>query len=483
MLDRFFHRLPLPKSLQWQYIVASSVQTLLIVAGGLIAVYSLYMSSDTTRQLAEERLLHLQQAQDLVQCTLLIERESHRMLTTDSLDSMQISYLEILKKLELLDSTVLCFGRESNNLSVLSLYQNSQLFRNTVHIVTQLQKSILSNISAPHELSKQKARFLHFADELQRQAMSLVDSTRDLSTHFTFDYQETVRQLTAASKQDQMRVLMLLTGSVLLAWLISRYFLGRHVVARLQQVSKYLRLDATSAGHSQVPVRGDDEIGDMARAVEQFLKDRRLLTEAQHKLQQSEEMLRAIIQAAPTAIIGLDLDGNVHSVWNRAAERMLGWSSQEVMGHPFPTVPKENEEEFRNFREQIRKGLNLNGVEVRRNKRDGSPIDYSIYASPLHDAEGNITGNIAVLVDIAERKQIEEHKDRLVLELQKTLSEVKTLSGLLPICSYCKKIRDDKGYWNQIEAYIHDHSGAEFSHGICQECTKKYFPDLDLYND
>lgn len=68
-------------------------------------------------------------------------------------------------------------------------------------------------------------------------------------------------------------------------------------------------------------------------------------------------------------------------------------------------------------------------------------------------------------------------------DLEKALAKVKTLSGLLPICSHCKKIRDDKGYWNQIEGYIQQHSEAEFSHGICQECAKKYYPGFDLYDD
>ena len=68
-------------------------------------------------------------------------------------------------------------------------------------------------------------------------------------------------------------------------------------------------------------------------------------------------------------------------------------------------------------------------------------------------------------------------------KLEIALSKVKKLSGLLPICCICKKIRDDKGYWNQIEAYIRDHSEAEFSHGICQECAKKHYPDRDIYGD
>jgi hypothetical protein len=68
-------------------------------------------------------------------------------------------------------------------------------------------------------------------------------------------------------------------------------------------------------------------------------------------------------------------------------------------------------------------------------------------------------------------------------KIEKALAEIRTLSGLLPICSHCKKIRDDKGYWNQLESYIQDHSDAKFSHSICQECAKKHYPDLDIYDD
>jgi DNA-binding NtrC family response regulator len=76
-----------------------------------------------------------------------------------------------------------------------------------------------------------------------------------------------------------------------------------------------------------------------------------------------------------------------------------------------------------------------------------------------------------------ERKRAEEEQIRLIFELQKALAKVKQLSGLLPMCASCKKIRDDKGYWNQLEAYISDHSEADFSHGICPECVKKLYPE------
>jgi len=75
-------------------------------------------------------------------------------------------------------------------------------------------------------------------------------------------------------------------------------------------------------------------------------------------------------------------------------------------------------------------------------------------------------------------KQAEEDRERLILKLRDALNKVKILSGLLPICASCKKIRDDKGYWKQIETYIQDHSEAEFSHGLCPECVKKLYPDF-----
>jgi hypothetical protein len=75
-------------------------------------------------------------------------------------------------------------------------------------------------------------------------------------------------------------------------------------------------------------------------------------------------------------------------------------------------------------------------------------------------------------------KQADKEKSVVIAELQKALKKVKTLSGFLPICASCKKIRDDQGYWNQIEAYISEHSEAEFSHGICPECAQKLYPDI-----
>lgn len=86
--------------------------------------------------------------------------------------------------------------------------------------------------------------------------------------------------------------------------------------------------------------------------------------------------------------------------------------------------------------------------------------------------------NKGLLLEIENRRKVEREKKNLIRELQGALAEVKVLSGLLPICSYCKNIRNSEGYWQAIEMYIREHSAAEFTHGICEECMKKHFTNI-----
>jgi hypothetical protein len=78
---------------------------------------------------------------------------------------------------------------------------------------------------------------------------------------------------------------------------------------------------------------------------------------------------------------------------------------------------------------------------------------------------------------ISRRRQAEQQKEELIEQLQHALHEVTTLQGILPICSSCKRIRDDKGFWQKVESYIQNHSNVEFSHGLCNECIRKHYPD------
>jgi len=106
-------------------------------------------------------------------------------------------------------------------------------------------------------------------------------------------------------------------------------------------------------------------------------------------------------------------------------------------------------------------------------------------AKSLNRMAGNIqdtmTSRDELIYEVELRKKAEEEREGHILELKELLEEVKTLSGLLPICSNCKKIRDDKGYWNLIENYIEKHSEASFSHGICPDCSEKLYGNQDWY--
>ena len=104
---------------------------------------------------------------------------------------------------------------------------------------------------------------------------------------------------------------------------------------------------------------------------------------------------------------------------------------------------------------------------------------FIVTARPYYGQEHEIQGVIESFQDITAIKELEKDKEKLITELQESLKKVKLLSGFIPICASCKKIRDDKGFWNQVEAYITNHSEAKFSHSICPECAKKLYPELD----
>ena len=91
---------------------------------------------------------------------------------------------------------------------------------------------------------------------------------------------------------------------------------------------------------------------------------------------------------------------------------------------------------------------------------------------------GLIFGARNLRAHLQARQRAETERERLIVELQEALTSVKTLKGLIPICASCKKVRDDQGYWTQLETYLKEHSDAEFSHGLCLECMRKLYPDL-----
>ena len=195
----------------------------------------------------------------------------------------------------------------------------------------------------------------------------------------------------------------------------------------------------------------------------------------EHK--RAKQELQTILNLVPVIIFQKDRDGKTIRT-NQAFDSMIGLSKEEIIGKTtdelFPEYGKDMMKDDQEVMELGKPKLDIiehyDSPEGTRWARTGK--------SPLKDKEGNVVGLIGYAADITEQKQAEETLKQERDKLQDALAEVKTLSGLLPICANCKKIRDDKGYWNQIEAYIRDHSEADFSHSICPECAKKLYPEF-----
>ena len=152
---------------------------------------------------------------------------------------------------------------------------------------------------------------------------------------------------------------------------------------------------------------------------------------------------------------------------NPAWERTLGFSRQELMSKPFiEFVHPDDRERTLNQNREVRGGGQALSFENRYLCKDGSYRWLRWNAAP--DTGQHVIYSVAR--DVTASKLAEEERERLVTELQSALTEVRTLQEILPICSYCRKIRDDENYWHTVEGYIAEHTSSRFSHSICPNC-------------
>jgi PAS domain S-box-containing protein len=185
------------------------------------------------------------------------------------------------------------------------------------------------------------------------------------------------------------------------------------------------------------------------------------------------QFLAAIVESTEDAIYGEALDGTIIS-WNKAAERIFGYTAGEIIGHAVSILyPIDRRDELIDIMERIKRGQRVGLYETVRLRKDGHFIPVSVTVSPVQDTSGKVVGGSAISRDITLRKNDEAERFKLIEELTESLKQVRTLSGLLPICASCKRIRDDQGYWQQVDTYIAEHTHADFTHGICPDCLEK----------
>ncbi len=173
----------------------------------------------------------------------------------------------------------------------------------------------------------------------------------------------------------------------------------------------------------------------------------------------------------------LDFNGYFKRL-NPAWERTLGWTRTELMSRPFiEFVHPDDRERTLGQNARVRGGGQALEFENRYLCKDGSFRWLLWNAAP--DASGRVIYSVAR--DVTERKRAEEEREQLVRQLQAALAEVKSLQAILPICSYCKRVRDDENFWHNVEAYISQHTDTRFSHGICPSCFEREIePQLDV---
>jgi PAS domain S-box-containing protein len=201
--------------------------------------------------------------------------------------------------------------------------------------------------------------------------------------------------------------------------------------------------------------------------------------EAETALRDSEARYRTLIESMGEGIGLVDKDERF-VLANPAGERIFGVAPGGLCGRGLREFCAPGE--FDRILDQSgrRQEGEKSTYELAIRRPDGQTRTLLVTAVPQFDRERKFAASLGVFLDVTDRKREEAEREQLIAELQEALAQVRTLSGLIPICSGCKRIRDDQNFWHQVERYVAQRTGAKFIHGLCPDCTKKYFPGVDL---
>jgi PAS domain S-box-containing protein len=204
---------------------------------------------------------------------------------------------------------------------------------------------------------------------------------------------------------------------------------------------------------------------------------------AEIKLAASNERYRNLYENTPIMLHSINRRGLIVAVSNYWLTNM-GYTRKEVIGRHLTSFLTNESKLFAKiiaYPYFLEHGY-VQDISYQVVKKNEGLMDVTLSAIAENDEEGNFLRSLAVLIDVTARKKAEAAQEKLIRELQKALDEITSLRGILPLCSFCKRVRDDKGYWEQVDIYITKHTPAEISHSICPECIKKHYPNLAQKN-
>jgi PAS domain S-box-containing protein len=226
-------------------------------------------------------------------------------------------------------------------------------------------------------------------------------------------------------------------------------------------------------------VQRKDEIGALAGTFNFMTNElRRTMT----GLRKSEEKYRTLVDNVNIGIYRNTGGQGMFLQANPALAKIFGYATVEELRQVAVAELYVDPEDRERFLEEVKRYGFVKDRKLALKKKDGTPIWCSVSATVQYGEYGEIEWMDGVLEDVTERKQAEEERERLLHDLTEAVATAKTLSGMLPICASCKRIRDDKGYWEQVDVYVSEHSEAEFTHGVCPECFKKLYPGYLIEN-
>lgn len=217
---------------------------------------------------------------------------------------------------------------------------------------------------------------------------------------------------------------------------------------------------------------------------EKIVHDNIKLKKTEETLRETEEKYRLLVESLERdyIIYSHDIDGNF-TYLSPSIVNVLGYSQDEFMGHyaEYMTDSPVNRN-VREYTEAALRGEKKEPYEAEFLHKNGSLVHLRVTEVPVFDDNGTVRSVEGIVQDITELKKAQAEREELILKLEKALREVKTLSGLLPICVRCKKIRDDSDQWHHIESYVMEHTNADFTHGLCPECYEKEIARLNREN-